>query len=111
MLRSIPYEILPYGQNQCPTGKNHQLPADINGTHPGGVGEAARIHPSMPLPWDGELASALELLQWVNTHVDRAPRCRCWWRILITHHQQGYNPDQEDGGKSRLGEDRTPAKT
>jgi hypothetical protein len=34
------------------------------------VGEAARVHPSLPSPWDGELAGALELLEWVNTHVE-----------------------------------------
>jgi hypothetical protein len=57
-------------------------------TNPGGMGEAARIHPSMPSPRDGELAGALELLQWVNTHVEGAPRRRCWWCISIAHHRR-----------------------
>jgi hypothetical protein len=79
-------------------GKNHQFPAEFNGTHPRGVGEVVRIHPSMPSPRDGELASALELLQWVNTHVEGAPRRRCWWHILIAHHRQGYSLDRKDVG-------------
>jgi hypothetical protein len=98
MLHVISHEILPFGQNQHPTGKNRQFPADINGTHPEGMGEAARVHTSMPSPQDGELASALELLQWVNTHVEGAPRRRYWWCILIAHHQRGYGPDRKDGG-------------
>jgi hypothetical protein len=40
------------------------------------MGEAARIHPSMPSPQDGELAGAPELIQWLTPmskgHLDAA---------------------------------------
>jgi hypothetical protein len=31
------------------------------------MGDTTGVHPSLSPPWDGELASALEFLQWVNT--------------------------------------------
>jgi hypothetical protein len=48
-----------------------QVSSRTYGIHPQGVGKATRIHPCLPAPRDGELASPLELLQWVNPHVKR----------------------------------------
>ena len=71
VFHSVPHEILPYEQNQCPKVENFKFPAEYYGIHPRGVGEAARIHPYLPTPRDGKLASPLKLLQWVNPHVKR----------------------------------------
>jgi hypothetical protein len=69
MLHNISHQVLPPRQNQCPMGKNLQLLAESHGVHPRGIGQVARIHTCLPTPWNGKLAHALELLQWVNTHV------------------------------------------
>jgi hypothetical protein len=75
------------------------------------VGEAARIHPSMPSPWDGELASALELLQWVTPtskgHLDVA----AGGTFLSLTTDKAMTLIEKMVANQSWGEDRTPAKT
>ena len=71
MFCGVPREVFPHGQNQRPKEENFKLPADFTEIYPRGVGEAVGLHPSLPAPWDEELASPLEFLQWVNSHIKR----------------------------------------
>ena len=70
-------KFFPMGKTNALREKNFKLPAEFNGIHPRGVGEATRLHSSLPAPWDGELARALELLREADAHVEGACRCRC----------------------------------
>jgi len=62
MFGGIPYKVLPHGQNQCPEGKDFQLPAEFHGMYSQGIGDIVGLHPGLPAPGDRELARALELL-------------------------------------------------
>ena len=72
MFRGVPRKVFPHGQNQCPEGENFKLPADFTRIHSQGMGEALGLHPSLPVPRNGGLAHALELLRRAHAHVEWA---------------------------------------
>jgi hypothetical protein len=43
-------------------------------------------------------------------HVEGACRCHCWRSVSLPHHQQCQSPHQENGGQSKLGEERKQQK-
>jgi hypothetical protein len=75
------------------------------------MGEATGVHPSLSPPWDGELASALELLQWVNNiskgHLDAA----AGGAFLSLTINEATTLIEKMVTNQSWGEDRTPAKT
>ena len=74
------------------------------------MGESTRLHSSLPAPWDGELARALELLQGADAHVEGAHRCHCWRSVSFPHHRWSHGSYRKDGGKLKLGEERKQQK-
>ena len=62
MFRSIPCEVFPNGQNQCPEGENFKLLANFTRIHTRGVEKATGLHPGLPTPQNGKLARSLEIL-------------------------------------------------
>ena len=97
VFHGVPCEVLRNGQNQCPSWKNFQLPADSIRIHPRSMGKATRIHPCLPTPRDGRLADPLKLLQRANFHIQSPHRCCCQRSLLLTHSQWSYGSRWEDG--------------
>ena len=69
MFRGVPRQVLPHEQNQCPEGKNFQLPAEHHSVNSRGTGKTTRLHPSMPTPWHRRLVSDPIFLWWANPDV------------------------------------------
>ena len=84
VFHDISHEVLRDEQNQHPSWKNFQLLADIIRILPRSVGEAARIHPCLPTPWNGKLVDSSKLLQRANFHIQSPHRCYYWRSVLLT---------------------------
>ena len=70
MLCGVPHEVLPIGQNQCPVWQNIKFSENRDRIHPESLEKAARIHISMSLSWDGQMA----ILQ--SFYYGLTPTCR-----------------------------------
>jgi len=50
MFHSVPRQVRPREQNQCPKEKNSQLSVEHHRVNSRGMGKTTRLHPSMPTP-------------------------------------------------------------